>query len=490
MIAAWLLEPSGQGVGLKRQAWKWLAMDMLPIKALIGSGQSQITMAQVPIERAAPYACDDAEATLALMKPMSTELKARGLWQLFWELEMPIVEVLIAMETRGVLIDETRLKPLSYEFAVREDDLRWKIFDLAGQDFNLNSPRQLGKVLFDTLQLPVIAHTETGYATNSKVLRALIDRHPIILPILEYRQLNKLRTTYVDALPQLINPSTGRVHGNFRQTGTRTGRLSSTQPNLQNIPVRTEEGRRVRRAFVAQAGWTLLDLDYSQIEIRVLAHLSQDPELLKAFWEGEDIHKWAAALLCDIPISEVGPQERALAKLVNFGILYGISIAGLADRCDLSLIESEAFMGTYFARFQGVARYMEDTRRLARSRGYVETILGRRRYFPSLLDGTADSSQRAGLLRGAVNAPIQGSAADILKIAMRNLHPQLHDLPAQMLLQVHDDLLLEVRNDATQEVAELALQTMEQAYVLDVPVKVDAKVGSNWAELRPYRKEN
>ncbi len=489
LVAAWLLEPTGRGIGLKRQSWKWFGTEMTPIEHLIGKGQNQITMAQVPIELAAPYACADAEATLALMKPLSAELGARGQWSLFSTLEMPIVEVLTAMETRGIGVDATYLKPLSYEFATREDALRWQIFDLVGGDFNINSPQQLGRVLFNDLRLPIVAWTKTGPATGSDVLRVLIDRHPVILLILQYRQLNKLRTTYAEALPNLVNPATGRVHTNFRQTGTTTGRLSSAQPNLQNIPVRTDEGRRVRRSFFSSAGWSLVAFDYSQIEIRVLAHLSQDPELLKAFWEGEDVHTWAAALLCDIPTSGVSPPERALAKLVNFGVLYGISVAGLAARCDLSLIEAESFMEAYFGRFQGVARYMEETRQLARKQGYVETLLGRRRYFPELQDPELDEGRRASLERSAVNMPIQGSAADIIKIAMRDLHPQLQGLPAHMLLQVHDDLILEVRNDALQEIAGLVAQTMENAHKLDVPVTVDVKVGPNWTDLQPLKLE-
>lgn len=484
LVAAWLLEPTGRGIGLKKQSWKWFGMEMTPIEHLIGKGQNQITMAQVPIELAAPYACDDAETTLALMQPLSAELRARGQWSLFSTLEMPIVEVLTAMETRGICVDATILEPLSYEFATREDALRWQIFDLVGGDFNINSPQQLGRVLFNDLRLPIVAWTKTGPATGSDVLRVLIDRHPVILLILQYRQLNKLRTTYAEALPNLVNPDTGRVHTNFRQTGTTTGRLSSAQPNLQNIPVRTEEGRRVRRSFFSSEGWTLVAFDYSQIEIRVLAHLSQDPELLKAFWEDEDIHAWAAAAICDIPVEEVSSQERALAKLINFGILYGISIAGLAARCDLSLIEAESFMEAYFGRFQGVARYMGETRQLARKQGYVETLLGRRRYFPELQDPDLDAGRRASLERSAINLPIQGSASDVIKLAMRDLHPQLKSLPAHLLLQVHDDLLLEVRSDALQEVAELAVHTMESAYVLDVPITVDARVGPNWMDLQ------
>ena len=486
MIASWILEPTGRGIGLKSQVWQRLGIEMTSIEDIIGKGSKQGRMDQVSIDKVAPYACADADMTLRLADVLERELKERNQWNLFTEIEMPLVPVLVDMQLHGMVVDTAYLASMSQEMSQRLAELEARIYELAGHPFNISSTRQLATVLFDELGLPKVRRTATGYSTDVSVLEELKDKHPIIEVILEYRQLEKLKSTYVDALPSLVDPSSGRVHTSFNQTSTTTGRLSSSDPNLQNIPVRTELGRRIRGAFVAPEGFWLLGCDYSQVELRLLAHLSQDPELLGAFYRDEDVHASTAAAIYGIPLAEVTPQQRALAKTINFGLMYGMGDYGLSSRTDLTVSEARMFIEAYFKRFSRVKEYLENTVRQAREKGYVETILGRRRYFPELLSSAANVALRRAAERAAVNMPVQGSAADIMKLAMIRLDRQLRErqFRARMVLQVHDELVLEVPEDELAEVKALVVDVMENAYKLSVPLKVQASVGKTWMEMK------
>ncbi len=490
MIAAWLADPSGHGYGLKDLAWSKLGLEMKPITDLIGKGRDQITMAQVPIADATSYAGADADATYRLVGLLEDELRVREQWELFREVEMPLVEVLTDMEMTGVALDADELMQISRSMYQRIVALEKKIHNLAGHPFNVSSTQQLSTVLFDELALPPKAKTKTGYSTSASVLEELKDLHPIVDLILEHRQLTKLKSTYVDALPLLLNTETDRVHTSYNQTGTVTGRISSSQPNLQNIPIRTEVGRHIRRAFAAEEGWRLLAADYSQVELRILAHVSQDPNLLAAFARGEDIHASTASTVFEVPLDAVTPAMRRIAKTINFGIIYGMGEYGLAQRTELSVNQARQFITNYFARYQKVEEYVERTKTEARETGYVSTLLGRRRYFPELqATSRAHGGMRRAAEREAINMPIQGSAADILKIAMVRLHRSLQErnLMARMILQVHDELVLEVPQEELQRVASLVCSTMENARALDAPLKVDLKVGQNWEQMEAYQ---
>ncbi len=488
MIAEWLINPASKNLGLKNLAWARLGVEMEPITDLIGKGKAQITMAQVPISQATPYACADVDMTYRLVKVLEPELKEKKLWLLFTEVEMPLVPVLSEMEMKGVKLDVDYLKEMSEELQQRLAELELEIQDMVGHPFNINSTQQLSDVLFVELGLPAqgVPKTRSGfYSTAAGVLEKLRGKHPIIDLILEYRELAKLKSTYVDTLPLLVNKRTGRVHTSYNQTGTVTGRISSSDPNLQNIPIRTELGRQVRRAFVASPGHLLLSADYSQVELRIMAHISGDEGLLSAFRRGEDIHASTAAAVLGVPIEAVTREMRRLAKTVNFGLSYGMSGYGLAQRTGLSQEEANAFIKSYFAKYPKVKRYIEEAKRKARKQGYVETLLGRRRYFPELMSEKAHWSAKRAAEREAINMPIQGTAADILKIAMINLHRAIHerDLESRMILQVHDELVLEVPEEELETVKPLVKSTMEGAFQLDAPLKVDIKVGKNWLEM-------
>jgi len=486
MIARYLLDPGGRGLGLKNLAWRKLGVEMTSISELIGKGRDQKTMAQVPIAAAAPYAVADVEATERLARLLEAELKEHQLWDLFVQVEIPLVEVLVAMEMAGVALDIEHLKQMSRELYLRITTLEKEIYEMAGHPFNVSSTQQLGTVLFEELGLPVKARTKTGYSTAAGVLEELRGMHPIIELVLEHRQLSKLKSTYVDALPLLVNPRTGRVHTSYHQTGTVTGRISSSDPNLQNIPVRTEIGRQVRRAFIAEEGCLLLSADYSQVELRIMAHISQDLGLLSAFEREEDIHASTAATVMDVPLSQVTPEMRRIAKSINFGLSYGMGAYGLAQRTGLSREEAAEFIANYFARYPKVGEYIEETKRMAREKGYVSTLLGRRRYFPQLQSTSrAHGRVKRAAERMAINMPIQGSAADILKIAMIRLHGSLQErgLASRLTLQVHDELVLEVPERELKTVAPLVRSLMEGAYELRAPLKVEIKVGKNWEEM-------
>lgn len=493
MIAAWLIDPGNRGLGLKEQVWTRLRVEMTPIADLIGAGKSQITMDRVPAAAAARYAAADAAMTLRLAQALLPELAQKGLNSLFRDIEMPLVPVLVDMEAAGIKLDVAVLQQMSVELTGRLRQLELEIQQIAGCAFNINSTQQLADVLFGKLGLPAegLKKTQAGaYSTAADVLEGLRGKHEIVNLILEQRQLSKLLSTYVDALPAMVNPRTGRVHTSFNQTGAETGRLSSTNPNLQNIPVRTDVGREIRRAFVAEEGWRLLSADYSQVELRILAHISGDEYLLAAFARGEDIHASAAAKVYGVPLSQVTKEQRAVAKMMNFATSYGVTAFGLAQRTGLSRNEAEQFMQRYFATYPGVKRYIEETKALAREQGYVETLLGRRRYFP-VLKTTANTQQayniRQAAERAAINHPIQGTAADIIKIAMIRLHRALAEggYRARILLQVHDELVLETPIAELTAVSDLTRETMEGAYDLKAALKVDVEVGPNWYELEP-----
>ncbi len=481
MIAAYLL--GEKSIGLKPLAFNKLGIEMTPITALIGTGAKQITMAQVLVPQAAHYACADADICGQLKGLLEMELKEQGFWSLFTDMEMPLVPVLFRLEKNGVALDAALLRDISQSLGQQMKRLEAEIYSSVGHEFNINSPQQLGAVLFEELKLPRARKTKGGYSTDASVLEGLKGAHPVVELLLEYRQIMKLKSTYIDALPALIDPETGRVHTNFNQTATATGRLSSSEPNLQNIPVRTEEGLQVRRAFIAEGDCLLLAADYSQIELRIMAHLSQDPRLLAAFAQGEDIHAATASQVFGVPLSEVRPQMRRVAKTVNFGVIYGMSDYGLEQATELSRQEAAQFISAYFDKYRGVKGYLDATKAEAAEKGYVQSLLGRRRYIPEI--NSANAQVRQAAERMAVNMPVQGTAADIIKLAMIELQQRMDErgLRSKMILQVHDELLFEVPPGELDEVKQLVLEVMPKALELSVPLKVEVKVGKNWGQL-------
>ena len=437
MIAQFLCEPGERGLGLKSLAYHYLKWEMTEISELIGKGKNQLSMADVPLEQVAPYAAADAVATLNLVRFLEPKLRERNQEQLFHEVELPLIPVLLDMELTGVALDVPYLGQLSAELTDRLRDLEKAIYNAAGVVFNINSTQQLSEVLFGKLQLPRqgLRRTEAGgTSTAADVLESLKDKHEIIPLILDHRELSKLKGTYVDALPALVNPKTGRVHTDFNQTGAVTGRLSSSNPNLQNIPIKTEMGRRVRKAFIPRRGWRLISADYSQVELRILAHLADDPTLKAAFERGEDIHATTAAAIYDVPLTNVNAMQRNFAKRINFGIAYGMGAYALSQNTGMTQADAQEFIRKYFERFPRVRQWLDDTKRKAAEIGYVETVLGRRRYFPELsAKSAAVDSMKRRAEREAINHPVQGSAADIMKIAMINIHRALDEraLPGQ-----------------------------------------------------------
>ncbi|HEY7350683.1 MAG TPA: DNA polymerase I [Ktedonobacterales bacterium] len=487
MVGAYLLNPGRRGLGLKDQAFEHLGIIMTPITDLIGSGSKQISMAQVPIRAAADYAGADADMTYRLAEVIEARLKERQLYKLFSDVEMPLIPVLTRMELAGILVDPVFLRRMAAELDEQIKALEQAIYEAVGHQFNINSTRQLGDILFGELKLPPIRRTKTGYSVDAEVLDTLKGAHPAIDNLLEYRQLGKLKSTYVDGLLQLIHPTDGRVHTSFNQTIASTGRLSSSQPNLQNIPIRTEVGRRIRRAFLADPGCVLLTADYSQVELRILAHITREPALVAAFERNEDVHAATAARLYKVPLDEVTPAMRRIAKTINFGVLYGQSPFGLARVADISQTEASEYIRNYEATFPLVKAYVEGTKAFARSQGYVETLLGRRRYMPDLL--SLPMVQRQAAEREAINMPIQGTNADIIKIAMVRLQHHFEELGlrTRMILQVHDELVFEAAEDEVELVKGLVRATMEEAMTLSVPLKVDIKIGPNWYEVVPAK---
>lgn len=494
MIAEWLIEPSSHNLGLKNLALTRLDHKMIHIEELIGKGKNQISMADVPIEKAALYAGDDAEIVLRLMPVLSSDLEKFQARKLFYEMEMPLVPVLADMEIAGIALDTDFLGQLSGEMSGRLHELEAQIFKMTGEAFNLNSTQQLSVVLFDKLKISPpdrTKRTSSGfYSTSADVLDTLRGKHPVIDNILEYRELSKLKSTYLDALPNQLNPVTGRVHTSYNQTGSVTGRLASSDPNLQNIPIRTEIGRQVRQAFIAAPGKVLLSVDYSQVELRIVAHMAQDKAMLEAFRADEDIHRATAAAVYGIEMAQVSKEQRRHAKAINFGLIYGMSPFGLTRTTDLTLAEAEDFVNNYFKQFPGVQSYLSDMRKQAAEIGYVETLLGRRRYFPGLKT-QSNQNIRGREEREAINAPIQGTAADILKMAMLKIPPAIKQagLSASMLLQVHDELVFECPENELTEMASLVQQEMENAFTISIPLKTEARFGKNWGEMNTIREK-
>jgi DNA polymerase-1 len=470
-------------------AFARLGEEMTHIEDLIGTGKHQRSMAEIAVESVAAYAAADAETTLRLLPLMQAEIQRVDGQRLMDEIEMPLTPVLAEMEMTGVLLDLPFFKKLSEELTQRMGDIEKQVFEAVGKPFNINSTQQLSDVLFNRLRLePPDRGRKTAsghFSTSADILDALSGKHAVVDMVIEHRELSKLKSTYLDALPAAADPKTGRVHTSYSQTGAVTGRLSSSNPNLQNIPIRTEQGRRVRNGFIAAKGKVLLSVDYSQIELRIVAHMAKDEAMLEAFRAGQDIHATTAAAIYGIPLEQVSKEMRRHAKAINFGLIYGMSAFGLTRSTELTLAESQDFVEAYFKQFPGVKKYLDGIRELARQQGYVETMLGRRRYFPALKSGT-NYALKNREEREAINSPIQGTAADIMKIAMLHIPPALKSagLGAQMLLQVHDELVLEVPKEQLENTVKVARETMESASPLDIPLLTEARSGLNWGEMK------
>jgi DNA polymerase I len=482
MVASYLLDPGNRTHGLDRIAAELLGETMISYSDVTGSGKEQVGFARTDVVKAAEYACEDAETTWRLVPVLRDNLRHANMETLYDSIEVPLLEVLARMEYRGILVDGGKLESLSIDFEKALDQRVGMIYELAGQEFNIQSPKQLAAVLFERLGLPVIKKTKTGPSTDVSVLEDLAGEHPVVEQVLAYRGLAKLKGTYLDALPRLIHPDTGRIHTSYNQTVTATGRLSSSDPNLQNIPIRSEEGRKIRQAFVAAPGHVLMSADYSQIELRILAHYSQDEHLMEAFQAGADIHTRTAAEMLGIPPLGVTPEMRRQAKMINFGIIYGMGAYGLARRLRISNKVAKAAIERYFEGYKGVKRFIETAIAAARDRGYSESFLGRRRAIPELHSRNRTIRQQGERL--AVNTPIQSTAADLIKKAMIDIDGVLRDkgLGTAMLLQVHDELVFEVPMEELDSVRELVRDKMEQVWILSVPLKVDVGWGENWAK--------
>lgn len=492
MIAAFLIGDSS--IRLKDLAFTRLGIQMTEISELIGTGRNQDTMDNVDIDKVAPYACGDVECTLGLMEPLRADLESKALLPLFEEIELPLVPVLLGMEARGVAIDTDELAEFSKEITQRLQEVETEIDTLAGRPVRVGSNKQMATVLFEELGLTPGRKTKTGYSVDSTVLERLRDQHPIVEWILEYRTLSKLKSTYVDSLPETVNSASGRIHTSFNQTIAATGRLSSVGPNLQNIPIRNDIGRRVRRAFIADHreqsrivdNAILLAADYSQMELRIMAHMSGEPFLLDAFRSGDDIHQATAALVNQVQIEDVTADQRRVAKTVNFGILYGMQAFGLSRDTGMDREDASRFIDSYWERLPKVREFFDGILEFGRDHGYVQTLSGRRRYIPEL--NSRNGMQRQGAQRVAMNMPIQGTQADIIKRAMIQLDQALADraLPAYQILQVHDELVLEVDRSCLPEIARLVRGRMQDAQELDVPVIADLRIGMNWQDMEDY----
>ena len=489
MLAEFILDPSSHNLGLKNLAFVKLGEEMTHIEDLIGKGKKQISMADVAIESVAPYAIADAEIPLRLMALQIDELKRVNGTKLLEEIDLPLTPVLADMEMTGIPLDLPFFEETSKRLEKRMAEIEKQVFEAVGKPFNINSTQQLSDVLFNRLGLePPDKGNKTAsghFSTSAGVLDLLRGKHPVVDLVLEHRELSKLKSTYVDALQAALNPATGRVHTSYSQIGAVTGRLSSSNPNLQNIPIRTEEGRRLRNGFVAGKGNVLLSIDYSQIELRIVAHMAQDEGMLAAFRADEDIHATTAAAIYGVKPEAVTKNMRRHAKAINFGLIYGMSVFGLTRYTELTLAEAETFVKAYFQKFPGIKKYLDGIRKLAAQQGYVETLLGRRRYFPAL-QSKANVQLKNREEREAINAPIQGTAADIMKIAMLKIPPALKaaGLKGRMLLQVHDELVLECPKKEVKETARVVQETMTNAYLLDIPLSTDARYGTNWGETK------
>jgi DNA polymerase-1 len=489
MVAEWLCRPDSRNLGLKNLAWVRLDIQMTEIEELIGKGKKQISMSDVPISEAAPYAVSDAVVVLRLLPLLKDDLEKCHASDLLKEIELPLTPVLAKMEMNGIALDTGFLAEISLDLDNRMKDLEERVYEAVGEPFNLNSTQQLSRALFDKIKLSPPDRTQRTasgfYSTSASVLDGMKGQHRVVDWLLEFRELSKLKSTYVDSLPLQVNPKTGRVHTSYNQAGSVTGRIASSDPNLQNIPIRTEMGRLVRKAFIADQGYQLLSVDYSQVELRLAAHMASDKAMLDAFYAELDIHQATAAAIYNVPIEQVTKDMRRHAKAINFGLLYGMSPFGLTRTTDLTLAEAEDYVEAYYIRFPGIKHYLDGMRRLAAEKGYVETLLGRRRYFPGL---KTQSNQviKNREEREAINAPIQGTAADIMKIAMIRVQNALNEMdsPVRMLLQVHDELVFEVPEEEVTKTAQIVQEIMENAYQLKIPLKTEARYGRNWNELQ------
>ena len=484
MIAHYVLQPELRH-GMDYLAEIYLHYQTIHIDELIGpKGKNQKNMRDLDPKDVYLYACEDADVTLKLKNVLEKELKENDAERLFYDIEMPLIPVLVNIERNGVLLDTEALKQSSAHFTAQMEQIEKEIYELAGETFNIASPKQVGEVLFDKLKIVEKAKkTKTGqYVTSEEVLESLRHKHPVVEKILEHRGLKKLLGTYIDALPQLINPRTGRVHTSFNQTVTATGRLSSSNPNLQNIPIRDENGKEIRKAFIPDVGCLFFSADYSQIELRIMAHLSEDKNMIDAFLSNHDIHAATAAKVYKIDLKDVGSDMRRKAKTANFGIIYGISVFGLAERMNVDRKEAKELIDGYFETYPGVKAYMDKSIQVAQEKGYVETIFHRKRFLPDI--NSRNAVVRGYAERNAINAPIQGSAADIIKVAMARIYQrfQTEGIQAKMILQVHDELNFSVPVNEKERVEEIVIEEMEKAYRMHVPLKADCGWGKNWLE--------
>ncbi|MCL4131575.1 UNVERIFIED_CONTAM: hypothetical protein GTU68_038043 [Idotea baltica] len=484
MLMSYAMHGGEHGHGMDTLSERYLGHTPIPIKPLLGSGKSAITFDRVPLDKAVRYAAEDADITLRLWQLFKPQLHKNKVTNVYETLERPLVPVLAQMEMHGIKVDRDTLSRMSNAFAQKMAGLEAEIHELAGENFNVGSPAQLGEILFDKMGLEGGKRGKTGkYSTGADILEDLATEHELPRRVLDWRQLSKLKSTYTDALQTHINPDTGRVHTSYAITGANTGRLASTDPNLQNIPVRTEEGRRIREAFVAEPGNVLVSLDYSQIELRILAHIADIPALKQAFADGLDIHAMTASEMFDVPLDQMTPEIRRQAKAINFGVIYGISGFGLARNLRIPRSEAQGFIDRYFERFPGIRTYMDETKAFAKENGYVQTLFGRKIHTPEI---NAKGPRASFAYRAAINAPIQGTAADVIRRAMVRMPSAIEGLSARMLLQVHDELLFEVAEDAVDTVIERARDVMESAanpaVHLDIKLTADAGQGTNWAE--------
>jgi DNA polymerase-1 len=485
MLAGHLL--GEKALGLKQLAFNRLNLELKPVSDLVGTARKLIGFDAVPIADAAAFAGANADATLRLMNAMAPDLERDGLTTFNRDHAMPLVPVLVQLQVNGIAIDPSVLSDLDEELVVQIEESERAAYEAVGHDFNINSPSQLGDLLFKELGLPSGKRTQTGYSTDASILENLREAHPVIPAVLEYRALTKLKSTYVDTLPQEVNPRTHRIHTTYNQAGSATGRLASNDPNLQNIPVRTELGLRVRQAFIAERrpDWLLLSADYSQIDLRALAHLSQDPALMAAFERDEDIHASTASLMYGVPIDGVTPDMRRMAKVMNFGVAYGLSAFGISRQTEMTMDEGNQFIGDYFTTYAKVREYLDETVARAKELGYAETLLGRRRYLPELASPHYPVRQAGE--RMALNMPVQGTTSDIINAAMVQVQARLEGdgFEAKMLLQVHDELVFETPRDEEKPLSAMLHEVMPSALELSVPVKIDIKTGDNWAQMTP-----
>jgi DNA polymerase-1 len=497
MIASYLLNPGSRAHSIDDLSFAEFGHEKIHIVDLIGKGKDQISMADVPVEKVSDYSCEDADFAYRLVNRLEPELRKNNLLELFKNIEMPLVPVLESMERNGVKINVDFLNKFKKETEKRKQELEAKIYELAGTNFNINSPQQLKAILFEKLKISTagIGKTKTGISTAAGELEKLRGKHPIIDLIFEHRELSKLISTYIDALPELVNTKTGRVHTSYNQTVTATGRLSSSNPNLQNIPTRTELGQRTRQAFIAEPGYKIVSADYSQIELRVIASLANDPIMIKAFESGEDIHTKTASEIWGVKPNEVKPEMRRAAKTINFGVTYGMGPRGLSESAGISLDEAQEFIEKYFELYNGVKSFLDETVIKARETGYVETLFGRRRYLPEINSGVPRVRNSAE--RMAINMPVQGTAADLIKMAMIRLNTRIntnsdesarmHESPIKMTMQVHDELVFEIKEDFLDEAIKMIKNEMENVYKLKAPIKVDIEIGDNWGKLDKYK---